>query len=116
MTENVEERDISACGNSPKAHGKVTIPVKSGYAEEQIVELELGCSATAILEIVAAERDCLVEELILVREGESEPLSPAIVVDENYPHKHCHHIHYPGEVNVTVYYQSGTSKPRVQTV
>ena len=107
MTENVEERDVSACGNSPQTHGKVTIPVKSGYAEEQIVELELGCSVTAILEIVAAERGCLVEELILAREGESEPLTSAIVVDENYPHKHRHHVHHLGEVKVTVYYQAG---------
>ena len=107
MTDDVEERHVSSCGSSPQAHGKVKIPVKSGYAEEQIVELELCCSVTAILEIVAAERGCLVEELILIREGESKPLTSAIVVDENYPHKHCHHIHYPGEVKVTVYYQAG---------
>ena len=107
MTENVEKRDVDACGSSPQARGKVTVPVKSGYAEEQSVELELGCSVTAILEIVATEHGCLVDELILAREGESEPLTSAIVVDENYPHKCRHYVHHPGEVKVSVYYQAG---------
>ena len=106
MTDIFKEKDAGAYGESPQAQCKVAIPVKWGYAEEQIVELELGCSVTAILEIVSAERDCLVEELILAREGESEPLTSAIVVDENYPHKHRHHVHHQGEVTVTVYYQA----------
>lgn len=42
----------------------------------------------------------------MVREGEGEPLTPAVVVDESYPHKHRHHVHHPGEVSVTVYYQA----------
>lgn len=106
MTDSISERDSGACGSSPQAHGKVAILVKSGCTEERVVELELGSRVTAVLEVVAAERGCLVEELVLVREGEGEPLTPAIVVDENYPHKRRHHVHHPGEVSVTVYYQA----------
>ena len=106
MTDSVEQRDVDTCGSFPQAHDKVAIPVKSGHTEERVVELELGSRVTAILEIVAAERGCLVEELILTCEGVGEPLTSAIVVDENYRHKRRHHVHHPGEVTVTVYYQA----------
>ena len=106
MTGSVEQRDVGTCGSSPQAHGKVAIAVKTGHAEKRAVELELGSSVTTILEIVAAERDCGVEELILAREGEGEPLTSAIVVGADYPHKRLHHVHHPGEVAVTLYYQA----------
>ena len=105
MTDSVDQRDVGTCGSSPHVHDKVAILVKSGYAEERVVELELGSPVTTILEIVAVERDCGVEELILAREEESEPLTSNIVIDANYPHKLRHHIHYLGEIKVTVYYQ-----------
>ena len=107
MTDNISGKDSGACGSSPQAPGKIAISVKSGYAEERVVELELGSRVAAVLEVIAAERGCLVEELILFREGEGEPLTSAIVVDENYPHKRRHHIHHPDEVTVTVSYQEG---------
>jgi hypothetical protein len=91
--------------NLPAA--KIKIPVKSARALEQIVELELGRRVTAILGIVAAERGWKVEELILVRDGEDEPLTDVVLVDEHYPHKQRHHVHRVGEISVTVYYQSG---------
>ncbi len=102
-----EKNGADARGNSPQAERKFSIPVKLGCIEERFVELELGSSVTAILEVVAAERGCNVEELILVREGETEPLTPAIVVDANYFHQRRHHVHHTGEVAVTVYYQEG---------
>lgn len=107
MTDSVDQRDVGTCDSSTHAHDKVAISVKSGYAEEQVVELELGSRVTTILETVAVERDCDIEELILAREGEGEPLASNIVIDANYPHKRRHHVHHLGEIKVTVYYQMG---------
>lgn len=90
-----------------QAHGTITISVNTGHAEERIVELELGGRVIDILDIVAAERGCCVEELILFREGEDEPLASVILVEADYPHKRRHHVHHAGAVEVTVYYQAG---------
>ena len=106
MTDSISERNSGACGSSPQVHSKVSVPVKLDYAEERIVELELGSRVTAVLEIVAAERGCRVEELVLLREGEGELLTSDLVVDANYPDKCRHHVHYLGEVTVTAYYQA----------
>jgi hypothetical protein len=86
------------------------IPIKTGWQEERLVELGHGRSITTILEIVAGERGCLVEELIIVREGEHEPLTALVLIEEHYPHKHRHHVHHLGEVVVTVYYQASDKK------
>ena len=93
MTDSVYERDSGARGSSPQAAGKVAIPVKWGYAEERIIELELGSPVTEVLKVVAAEQDCRVEELVLILDGESDPLKSAVVVDEKYPHECRHHVH-----------------------
>ena len=106
MTDSVHEGDSGACGNSSQAAGKVAIPVKSGYAEERIVELELGSPVIEVLKVVAAEQGCRVEELVVVLDGESDPLKPAVVVDEKYPHGCRHHVHQLGEVTVSVNYQA----------
>ena len=110
MTNFANEKGSGDCGSLPQAHGKVAISVKSGYAEERIVELELSSRVTTVLEVVAAERGCLVDELFLIREGEGDPLKSAIVVDEDYPDKCRHHVHHIGEVTVTVNYQAGQYK------
>ena len=107
MTDSISERDSGACGSSSHAHDKVAIPVKSGYAEERIVELDLGSPVTEVLKVVAAEHGCRVEELVLLREGEGELLTSDLMVDANYPDKCRHHVHYLDEVTVTVYYQAG---------
>ena len=83
----------------------IKISVKSGR-EMHIVEIELGKSVSAILEFVADKHGCSVEELILVRNGEDEPLATVIVIDEAYPHNHQHHVHFKGPVKVTVNYQT----------
>lgn len=101
MTEIVEESGLA--GATAK---KIKIPVKTGHTEERVVELAAGDRLMTLLEIIAGERGCAVEELILFRDGESEPLAATIVVRADYPHERRHHVHYVGEVVVTVYYQA----------
>ncbi len=85
---------------------KVRVPVKTGHEEERVVELDLGGRVTLILDIVAAERGCSVEELVLVRDGDTEPLTEIVVIEGDYPHNRRHHVHHAGEVAVTVNYQA----------
>ena len=90
----------------PLARDKIKVLVKSGHAEERIVELEVGSRITAILDIVAVERGCAIDELVLVREGEDELLTEVILIEADYPHHRRHHVHHTGDVNVTVFYQA----------
>ena len=106
MTEIIEQNEAVACGGAPQVEPKIAIRVKLDRAEERVVGLERGASVTRILELVAAERGCGIEELVLAREGENEPLTSGVMVDTGYPHKRPHHVHYPGEVKVTVNYQA----------
>jgi hypothetical protein len=101
MTEIVVENDAAAALPS-----MIEIPVKTGYREERVVEIEFGSSVTKILEIISAERGCAVEELVLIRDDCAEPLTAVVVVEVDYPHKRHHHVHHVGEVAVTVYYQA----------
>ena len=105
MSQNVTEREAGPCVKPAQADGKLSIPVKLGCSEERVFELEPGSRVTRIIEIIATERGCGAEELVLYREGVYEPLTSSIVVDANYPHSRYHHVHHPGEVAVTVYYQ-----------
>jgi hypothetical protein len=84
----------------------VGIPVKTGHGEERVVDLRLGSRVTEILDIIAAEHGWRIEELILVREGEEEVLTSAILIEAAYPHKRRHHVHHAGDVEVMVYYQA----------
>ena len=79
MTE-IDDGQVGACRNTPQLQAKIAIRVKSGHTEERVVELEPGTSATAILEVLAADRGCLAEELVVLREGEGEPLTSDLVV------------------------------------
>lgn len=87
---------------------KVSIPVKLGVSDERVVEIDVGRSARAILEIAALERGCSIEELVLVREGEDGHIAEDILITAEYPHNRRHHVHHLGEVRVTVFYQSGS--------
>lgn len=107
MVGEIEVAERSA--NDDTRREVIKIPVKSGH-EQHIVELKLGASVTAILEFVADKHGCSVEELILVRDGEDEPLATVIVIDEAYPHGHQHHVHFKGLVKVTVNYQTANSE------
>lgn len=110
MTASTYEKESRVGGSPPQTRGKATIPVKLGYAEDRIVELELGSHVAAVLEVVAAERGCLVDELVLIREQDNDPLDPTTVVDVNYPSGCRHHVHGIGEVTVTVNYQESQFK------
>ena len=103
----LEENETAACGDPPQAEATIAIRVKVDCAEVRVFELKQGASATGILEAVAAERGCGIEELVLVREGEDEPLVVDVAVDAGDPDKGPFHVHYPGEVKVTVFYQDG---------
>jgi hypothetical protein len=92
-------------------NAKRAIPVKLGHHEERTIEVELGRSVYTILEIVATERGCKVEELALYRDDEDEPLANIVVIDVDYPHQRRHHVHHAHDVKVTVYYQ-GRDKGR----
>ena len=105
MTDILEENEPVACGDAPQVEAKIEIRVKVDCAEARVFELEQGASAAGILEAVAADHDCGVEELVLVREGEDEPLVVDVVVDTGDTNKRPFHVHYPGEVKVTVFYQ-----------
>jgi len=85
---------------------KRTLLVKAGHDDERAVEFESGRSFNAVLEIFAAERGCKVDELVLFREGGDEPLSALVVIEADYPRHRRHHLHYVGDVKVTVFYQT----------
>lgn len=102
----VHEGQVGAPESSPPPQAMISIRVKTGRDEERVVELEPGTSPTAILDIVAADRGCPAQELVVVREGEVALLTSDAVVDADYPCKCRHHVHYLGEVAVTVYYQA----------
>lgn len=93
-------------GGAPQAKPKIEIRVKLDCTEERLVELEQGACITELLEIVAADSGCSVEELVLTREGEDTPLAVDVLVDTSYPQEQWHHVHYSSEVKVTVYYQA----------
>jgi transposase len=77
-------------------------PVKAGQGDERTVDLPSGRNVTVILEIFAAERGCPVEELVLIRDGEDEPLSGIVLIDAGYPRNRRHHVHHVSAVKVTV--------------
>lgn len=101
----LEGNDAIPADGSRQAEPKITVRVKLGRTDERIFEFEQGTKVSRVLEIFAAERGCDRQELILFREGESQPLTLDVEIVTDYPHKRFHHIHYLREVNVTVYYQ-----------
>lgn len=103
MTETVD--DGAALAMEPESALKLPLAVKAGLGDERTFEFALGSSVTAILGVFAAERGCRVEELIMFREGEDEPLSAIILMEAEYPRHRRHHVHHKGEVKLTVYYQ-----------
>ena len=97
----------------------VTIAVKTGHDEERMIEIDVGQSAKSILIVIAAERGCAVEDLILLRDGEADPISVDVIIGLDYPHHHRHHIHHTRDIEVIVHYQADTHRhqfKRFQTV
>lgn len=103
MTQAIAENAGHVAGAVPAT---INIPVKTGEHEERIIRAAPGSRVTLILEIMAAEKGCAVEELIIVREGDDEPLTSAVLIEENYPHRRRHHVHRAGEVTVAIRYQA----------
>lgn len=95
-----------AQGALPGSASTIAVLVKSGLADERTVEVAVGTTVAALVEVIAVERGCRVEELILIREGEDEPLSAAVLIEAGYPGHRRHHIHHTTDVTVTVYYQA----------
>jgi hypothetical protein len=104
MTEAIAD---SAGGVAASRPTTINIPVKIGEDEERMIGATPGSRVTLILEVLATERGCRMEELILIRDGDDEPLTAAVLVEENYPCRRRHHVHRTGEVAVTVFYQAG---------
>ena len=107
VTEILEDNEAVVCGKSPQAAAKIRIRVKADCAEVRVLEFERDANGINIVEFVAAERGCGVEELVVVREGEDEPLAVDVAIDTGDPDKGPVHVHYLGEVKVTVFYQAG---------
>jgi hypothetical protein len=98
---------------------KISVTVKTGHNEERIVEIEDGQPIGSILVAIAAERGWVVEELLLFRDGENEPVAGGTVIGHDYPHRHRHHVHHNREVEIIVYYQADNHRrklKRFQTV
>ncbi|WP_428101051.1 hypothetical protein [Candidatus Rariloculus sp.] len=106
VTDIIEENESVSCGVVSQAETKIAIRVKLDRTDGRVIELVQGASVSRILEVVASERGCGIEELVLVREGEGEPLTLDLSADTGYPHQCRHHVHYLGEVKVTVFYQA----------
>jgi hypothetical protein len=104
MTQAIAENVGGVAGTRPAT---IDISVKTGEDEERIIGAAPGSRVTVILEVLAAERGCRMEELILIREGDDKPLTAAILIEEDYPCRRRHHVHRAGEVTVTVSYQAG---------
>jgi hypothetical protein len=103
MTELIEEGDVEVAEIV-----KIKIPVKAGHGDDRVIEVDVGDQVTVILEVIAKERGCGIDELVVVREGESEPVAAVIVIEADYPHQRRHHVHHVSEVTVTVFYQAGS--------
>jgi hypothetical protein len=91
---------------APTSAGKLPILVKTALSEDRVLEIEAGNTITTLLEVIATEHGWRLEELILVREGDDEPLSDTVRVDGDYPYRRRHHVHHRSEVKVIVNYQA----------
>jgi hypothetical protein len=77
-----------ACDGGPEARdhpAKISVTVKVGYGEERVVEIDVGQPAGSILVVIAGERSCAVEELLLFRDGENDAIPGGTVIGHDYP-------------------------------
>lgn len=106
--------DALADGCATHPDEKLAIQVKLGPNDERSFELSSGCRAGELLEIVAGKQGLRVEELLLFREGDNEPVARELVLAPNYPCNRRHHVHHKGEVEVIAFYQSKTHRHAFQ--
>jgi hypothetical protein len=102
--------DDRADGSKAHPEEKLTIQVKLGPNEERSFELRSGSRAGDVLEIMAREHGLRVEELLLFREGDDEPVETELVIDADYPCNCRHYVHHKNEIEVVAFYQSKTHR------
>jgi hypothetical protein len=98
---------------------KFELTVKTGHDEERVVEIEDGQPVGSILAAIAAERGGGIEEFLIFREGELDPIPGGTIVGRDYPHRHRHHVHHHRDVEVITHYQADSHRhkfKRSQTV
>jgi hypothetical protein len=95
---------------SPDLPLKIPVTIKTGPDEERIVEIEAGQPIGSILVVIAAERGCAVEELLLFRDGENDDIPGDTLIGPDYPHRHRHHVHPTRDIEVIVYYQADSHR------
>lgn len=98
---------------------KFDVTVRTGHDEERVVEIDDGQLIGSILVVIAAERGCTVEELLIFRDGEFDPVPGGAIVGRGYPHRHRHHVHHHRHIEVVVHYQVDSHRhtfKRSQTV
>lgn len=83
-----------------------TLILKTGPGDERHVAAPHGATVLTIIQIIAAEQGCAVEELIIIRDGEALPLDLHLVLDADYPRHRRHHVHRKAEVDVEVFYNA----------
>ena len=89
----------------------IVVIVVSGHGEAREMEIDVNAQADVMLRVIADERGCSIEELILVREDDGPTGSVRVPhgapIGHGYPHHRRHHVHHVGNVDVTVHYQGG---------
>ena len=96
----------------PKFPLLVAVSVRTGHEQERIIQIEIGQPIESILVVIAAERGCAVDELLLFRDGEIDPVPSGTIIGQNYPHRHRHHVHPNRDVEVIVHYQADSHRHR----
>lgn len=113
MADIKEEIIVAERGGSEgegAARTEVRIKIVSGFNEHRTMPLAHGHRPVEVLKIFGVERGVPVEELDLVIEGDSEPVSVDIVIDENYPGHKRHHVHHRTPVEVIIFYQNADKR------
>lgn len=104
-TASVEGMGIQ-CAESPVP--LIPLAVRAAGAEVRIIEVARGGTLLTVLDVVARQNGCRIEELAIFRDGVEEALETSVVLDEAYPHRRHHHVHRAEPVEVAVHYNGGT--------
>ena len=99
-------------GESGSGPGSIRLPVRF-EARDLVLDVGPGQLIEHVLVIVATSHGLLVEDLIVVREGEDEPADSAHPVLHDSHHGR-YHVHLRHPVAVTVRYQAGVHRREVR--
>jgi len=106
VKEEILVTETGSSGDKTAPRNEVHIKIVSGPNEHRTFPLAHGQRPVEVLKIFAVERGVPVEELDLIIEGEGEPVSVDIVIDESYPGHKRHHVHHRTPVEVIIFYQN----------